>query len=477
MQNYIINSLPTYVTSWLNTNVNPVGSAVTIDKTLTIEGSASDAKIVGNKIINISNDLDYIDSIDNVTGELINGYYLNSNGNIYENQDYQVTDFIPVSKGDIIIYDGVYGTTSSGAPTNIPVILYNNNKTKISNLIAPSQTSAGRWYIHEYAIITFDGYIRAESAYNNSSNPNYPKTEVTIRKKVKEKNNLITITSDDMEIGYAIYTQDGHMAKHNSYYYKENIAVYPGNQIVYSGRIGGLNSNAVGIAGYDINKNFVCAVFDNGIAGKTTDAQQIYIDELITIPDNVYFISFCGRIEQPVILELSKNYRNDDDYIIKNNNDYNYFFEECYPITSITGYNLTTAGIYQPVDYTTEVMDENSFYKIPEEATLISIAGDYNTYIRFYDVNLKCLGNGGQATAKTFTVNILAKDNENLQKDAKFVKFGGSSLHLDEIRLTNLIPGKFIKYNKIIEEISNYKIITQKDMTPGIIIYSKGTEA
>lgn len=38
------------ITNWLNNNVNPVGSAVTIDKSLSIEGSAADAKIIGDKL-------------------------------------------------------------------------------------------------------------------------------------------------------------------------------------------------------------------------------------------------------------------------------------------------------------------------------------------------------------------------------------------------------------------------------------------
>ena len=37
-------------TDWLDDNVNPVGSAVIVDKTLTINGAAADAKVVGNEL-------------------------------------------------------------------------------------------------------------------------------------------------------------------------------------------------------------------------------------------------------------------------------------------------------------------------------------------------------------------------------------------------------------------------------------------
>lgn len=52
------NYVPSVVTNWLNTNVNPVGSAVTIDKSLSIEDSAADSKITGD-IIKINSEALY----------------------------------------------------------------------------------------------------------------------------------------------------------------------------------------------------------------------------------------------------------------------------------------------------------------------------------------------------------------------------------------------------------------------------------
>ena len=56
MQAYVTNSMPAYITSWLNTNVNPVGSAVVVDSSLTVSGAAADAKVVGDKVVDL-NDL------------------------------------------------------------------------------------------------------------------------------------------------------------------------------------------------------------------------------------------------------------------------------------------------------------------------------------------------------------------------------------------------------------------------------------
>lgn len=48
LQPYVDTLIPSTVTAWLDDNVNPVGSAVMIDKTLSISGSAADAAVAGD---------------------------------------------------------------------------------------------------------------------------------------------------------------------------------------------------------------------------------------------------------------------------------------------------------------------------------------------------------------------------------------------------------------------------------------------
>ena len=48
LNNYVASQLNTDVANWLNNNVDPVGSAVIVDSSLTIQGAAADAKVVGN---------------------------------------------------------------------------------------------------------------------------------------------------------------------------------------------------------------------------------------------------------------------------------------------------------------------------------------------------------------------------------------------------------------------------------------------
>ena len=60
LNNYVNNQLNNKVTSWLDQNVNPIGSAVIVDKSLSLDGAAADAKTVGEAIAELENHLNII---------------------------------------------------------------------------------------------------------------------------------------------------------------------------------------------------------------------------------------------------------------------------------------------------------------------------------------------------------------------------------------------------------------------------------
>ena len=79
LQTYVNQQLNTDVSNWLSANVTPVGSAVVVDKTLAIEGSAADAKASGDRISVFEQGLK-VSSI-SYPGVALDGYYLtDSNG-------------------------------------------------------------------------------------------------------------------------------------------------------------------------------------------------------------------------------------------------------------------------------------------------------------------------------------------------------------------------------------------------------------
>lgn len=69
-------NIPVAVTDWLEENVNPVGSAVTVDSTLTISGSAADAKVVGDNIKNLKNGIANLEHIEAVEKGMVLGSYI-----------------------------------------------------------------------------------------------------------------------------------------------------------------------------------------------------------------------------------------------------------------------------------------------------------------------------------------------------------------------------------------------------------------
>ena len=80
---YVAEGLPDVVTDWLNENVNPVGSAVMVDASLTISGAAADAKATGDNLSDLANDIGNLSNLDtndksNLVSAIneVNGYFL-----------------------------------------------------------------------------------------------------------------------------------------------------------------------------------------------------------------------------------------------------------------------------------------------------------------------------------------------------------------------------------------------------------------
>ena len=72
----------TAVETWLNENVDPVGSAVVVDKSLSVSGAAADAEITGESVEDSTGNKRYIPT---------NGYYISLSG--------ATTDFSPTESG------------------------------------------------------------------------------------------------------------------------------------------------------------------------------------------------------------------------------------------------------------------------------------------------------------------------------------------------------------------------------------------
>ena len=96
MQTYVSGNMKTEVAAWLTAHVNPVGSVVTLDNTLTIKGSAADAAAVGQKILQPRVALE-------TTWEMTG--HIEYNGDNSPNTVYAHCNYIDVSQYDIVSFE------------------------------------------------------------------------------------------------------------------------------------------------------------------------------------------------------------------------------------------------------------------------------------------------------------------------------------------------------------------------------------
>lgn len=97
--------IPPYVTDWLDENVTPVGSAVIVDKSLSISGAAADAEITGwneNVIENIANNGTFKIN----KNILVNGSYWAFSNIVTNTSRGRCKLLIPVKKGMVLFSEG-----------------------------------------------------------------------------------------------------------------------------------------------------------------------------------------------------------------------------------------------------------------------------------------------------------------------------------------------------------------------------------
>ena len=159
------------VSNWLNNNVNPVGSAVIVDKSFSIEGAASDSFVTGDILYDLNTFLDnenkkYINLInlynENDLDFMANHGFSGTTGNIVSNSGTNVTGFIPIKKNDTI--NAFYKTgnilTKEGITVSSKqkIAFYDRNKNWIKTIdltLNPYESAP--------VSLNFSGYVRLQT--------------------------------------------------------------------------------------------------------------------------------------------------------------------------------------------------------------------------------------------------------------------------------------------------------------------------
>ena len=229
--------IPAAVTAWLVDNVNPVGSAVTIDSSLTIAGSAADAKVTGERIENVNSEIGQIVTHPKHIYDYLykEGYVINASELEAANNSYNLYK-IPVSEKDIVVINQIDNSTPFwGSYTNSIVFHYLNSNntysacganTAVYNISTGSRYSAA-WIIPAnvtHIMVVVDKRYISNVIFNKNTTFNLSQSVDPFRTVVKLTNNNTMVTR--------LYRNDSNVfAGLPNPYYSQLIKVHAGDRL------------------------------------------------------------------------------------------------------------------------------------------------------------------------------------------------------------------------------------------------------
>lgn len=119
-QNAVGAIAPAIVTEWLNENVNPAGSAVVVDSSLTVSGAAADAKVTGDKITVLADAAAELDRTLFKVPYTPSNMSVDSNGKIYLDKGFvnQTTGYSSATSTTSPVYGKYYRTQAGSGGAN-----------------------------------------------------------------------------------------------------------------------------------------------------------------------------------------------------------------------------------------------------------------------------------------------------------------------------------------------------------------------
>lgn len=173
------------VTAWLNENVNPVGSAVVVDESLSISGAAADAKVTGTIARDVTVKNNELAGIGSTSGQFWTG------GNTWSNSDSALRYDMFTLPAGTYYYEHIYAYFCFFQPTGGSATRFSSD-TRTNNNGTITLTETCEIYITkstantDIAYITSDQYLLKKAADKTAAY--YPDPDKTV---IKTDSNLI----------------------------------------------------------------------------------------------------------------------------------------------------------------------------------------------------------------------------------------------------------------------------------------------
>lgn len=150
--------VPPIVSEWLAENIDPDGAAGVVDKTLSIEGTAADAKAAGDQIRNVKSAFNFrVPEGYNLIDTVIDDTFINNTtGEPNTNSNYKATDFIPLAGDKFVLGSGI-----GNAAIGFYGAWYDKDKTFISAVTLGDRT-VDQYYGANYAFWTVSVPVNAK---------------------------------------------------------------------------------------------------------------------------------------------------------------------------------------------------------------------------------------------------------------------------------------------------------------------------
>lgn len=472
------------VTEWLDANVDPTGSAVTVDSSLTIAGSAADAKKTGDELSNLKSDLKNLTdfckkevTIDfSKTENVVVGQYSHSakllDVDIPSGQEYTIKISTTATHGNITVYenhaDGTSKALSYNAQVDTDLTFTAEKQVKYFAIyIVNGFTSTGSLtFIAKYSYFTTNSLEERIDTLSESVNSAVNLNEMDqfgyelLPASANRYNPQTLVQGKEYNWAYGTIRDNAD----NCYFF---IDVSPNDTVyfwrLHNGDIITLSATSIGV--FDENGNFIR---QGGIGSYSTS---------YTVPSNVHKLVVNAFLSHALIDDIiviinnsSKPSKSDANnyfesgyrYFDSNKSMKNIDFNSLVPLSCKTVFDETIISVghagglseYYPLNTELSIIGAKMAGITCVEMD-VQITSD-GVYVLYHDTDMRRVGGTQQQTIGNMTYQQLQQFDYGSWKDAKFINTPICTLER-AVQLCKLLNMSIILDCKTLQTVSDFE--------------------